>query len=113
MMALHEGSYTWEIEGDLLQQMKNAKPKQELKSPIFQMCQLNWQLEVYPNGKRDNDVGSFRLFLKLLSIPKDWKQIILSRRLQCLETGSIQTNPALSYTTGKSTDGRIVYNVIG
>eukprot|EP01084_Bolivina_argentea_P279610 478041_1 len=47
---------------------------------------MNWCIEVYPNGNRDNNVGSFNVFLKLLSSPsQNGTKTIVFQRIYCKE----------------------------
>ena len=102
-MALQTGSHLWKVEADLLTKIKNANNKQKFVSPIFKMCELNWQLLAYPNGQHNESSGSFILFLKLLAIPGQWKHIVVDRRLECLETKSSTTSTSLTMTKEDTT----------
>ena len=80
---METGSYEWKIGGEKLLEMKNAKRKQVFLSDVFKMCELNWRIVAYPNGHKDNDEGSFNVYLKLLSLHKAWNHILLCKRIYC------------------------------
>eukprot|EP01084_Bolivina_argentea_P061004 111480_1 len=83
---MYEGGYIWEIKGSKLSKMKKAKNEEEFVSDTFEMTSMNWCIEGYPNGNRDNNVGAFNVFLKLLSSPpqNETKTIVFSR-IYCQE----------------------------
>ncbi len=62
------------------------------------MCSLDWCIDVYPNGNRDDNVGSFNVYLKLLS---SRNKIIVCRRIYCKELHSSCTY-ITSYKKDKS-----------
>eukprot|EP01084_Bolivina_argentea_P163137 283847_1 len=89
---LHCGSYQWQINDKLLKEMLAATNGQKFSPDHFKIAGLNWQIHAYPNGHKTSNIGNFGLFLKLLSLPSNWKEIILYRRIQCKETQSSFTS---------------------
>ena len=81
-----EAEFTWQINTDLLQQMKMSKRKQKFTSKIYNISELNWVIVVHPNGIRDTDAGNFFVALKPLSIPNNWSHTVLSCNISCPET---------------------------
>ena len=62
-------------------------------SSIFELCKLNWMIELYPNGYREDSRGAFKLYVQLLSMPdKACKNIIVCRTIECLESMTKITN---------------------
>eukprot|EP01084_Bolivina_argentea_P036087 66793_1 len=83
---IYSGEYVWQINGKQLLEMKQAKNKDEFVSDTFEMASMNWCIQVWPNGCSDNNVGSFDVFLKLLSSPpQNGTKIIVFRRIYCKE----------------------------
>eukprot|EP01083_Nonionella_stella_P055343 146000_1 len=87
----HKGEYSWIIKGDVLTQILGAKNEQKFTSETFTMASLNWCMDTYPNGHKDNNIGSFKVFLKLLSLPPKGTKVIVCRRIYCQETESSYT----------------------
>ena len=84
-----------------IEQMISAKNKQDFITNRFKIAELDWQIIFYPNGSKQNNTGSFMVYLKLLSLPKSWKNIIVCRRISCTEFES--SAPAVvEYTKNKS-----------
>eukprot|EP01084_Bolivina_argentea_P141526 248682_1 len=81
---LCKGIYVWKIHGNKLTQMMQAKIKDKYVSDTFEIASMNWCIVVYPNGNRDDNVGAFKVYLKLLSMQKGSKTIIF-RRIHCKE----------------------------
>eukprot|EP01084_Bolivina_argentea_P295945 509624_1 len=66
--------------------MKQAKNKDQFLSDTFEIGLMNWCIYVYPNGNRDNNIGSFNVYLKLLSSPpQKGTKIIIFQRIYCEE----------------------------
>eukprot|EP01084_Bolivina_argentea_P257585 434013_1 len=87
----YSGEYLWVIKGNLLTKMINAENKKEFQSSPFKMCGLRWCIHVYPNGDANNCVGSFVVWLKLLSSPQNATKIIMCKRIYCKESQSSNT----------------------
>ena len=83
---LIRGGHQWYIEGDLLTQMKSASRTQKFVSNRFKICELEWQIEIYPNGKKNDDESSVKVYIKLLSLPSSWKHFFARIRVICNET---------------------------
>eukprot|EP01084_Bolivina_argentea_P036088 66794_1 len=83
---IYSGEYIWNIKGKQLSEMKQAKNKDEFVSDTFEMASMNWCINLYSNGDIDNNIGSFCVFLKLLSSPpQNGTKIIVFRRIYCKE----------------------------
>eukprot|EP01084_Bolivina_argentea_P139280 245030_1 len=79
---MYEGEYIWKIKGSKLSEMKKAKNKDEFVSDIFEMGCMNWCIEVCPNGESDDNIGSFDVYVKLLSSPpQNGTKIIIFKRI--------------------------------
>ena len=102
----HQGSYTWDLteENGKLKEFLESECKQNLHSDTFKIGQLPFSLEVYPNGDQDTNNGSFMLYVTLLSMPDEYKQIIFNLRLCCNETHSSFTSIAI-FTSQKNSAG--------
>eukprot|EP01084_Bolivina_argentea_P257586 434014_1 len=87
----YSGKYSWVIKGNLLTKMINAENGKEFQSSAFKMCGLRWCIVVYPNGGANDCVGSFNVWLKLLSLPQNGNKIIVCRRIYCKESQSSNT----------------------
>ena len=92
MSSFSSGEYTWNINNENTNQMQNANNKQHFTSDIFKIAELNWQLAVFPNGKREVDKGSFRINLVATSFPMEWKSAITHVTYRCNETKSARSN---------------------
>ena len=88
------GSYKWEINDyDIIKSFyKSFKNGNKYESNIFEIGKLNWRIEAYPNGYHKDSVGSFKLYVKLLSLPPKWNNVIVCRTTQCLQSMSKVTN---------------------
>eukprot|EP01084_Bolivina_argentea_P118177 209733_1 len=89
-MSLNEASsYQWNITNpSLIKQIKNAKNGKQFVSEIFELCTLNWRIEINPNGCAKERAGSFDVFLKLMSISSKWKNLTINRTIESPETSS-------------------------
>ena len=91
---LTRGTFEWIIDNEILQQMKKAEQSQRFPSKKFKISELDWLLDVYPCGNADDRVGNFEVFLRLLLLPRKWKDIILCFSLHCNETLCSKTSVA-------------------
>jgi len=82
------GEHQWVIDSSKIKPMVQAKNMEKFISPKFKMSCLTWQLEAYPNGNTPSTVGSFNLFLRLITMPAAWKNISICRTFTCNETHS-------------------------
>ena len=100
--TLNYGSYSCIIDDPkLISTMLEANNKQDFISNKFEIAKLKWQINLYPNGNKASNSGSFMVYLKLLSLPKQWREIIVCRRIYCPEIDSSGT-AIVSYTKNKS-----------
>ena len=74
------GTFTWNItDKSFIHNILNAKNGQTFYSQKFNIAKLHWQLELYPNGRKKEQKGSFHLYLKLIKMPRLWAQIYITR----------------------------------
>ena len=90
---MNGATYSWQIKNTdpLIDKILNAKNKQKFTSDKFKIGELEFCLELYPNGFDENSVGLVDLFLKLLNIPSEWAEVWVNYRLFCNETLSSWT----------------------
>ena len=90
---MNGATYSWQIKNNnpLIDKILNAKNKQKFTSDKFKIGELEFCLELYPNGFDENSVGLVDLFLKLLNIPTEWAEVWVNYRLFCNETLSSWT----------------------
>lgn len=86
--SMDTGEHQWMIDAKLLKPMITAKNQEKFISPKFKMSHLIWQIEAYPNGNTPSTIGSFNLYLRLITIPAAWKSITICRTFTCEETRS-------------------------
>mmetsp|Transcript_13095 Transcript_13095/g.19831 ORF Transcript_13095/g.19831 Transcript_13095/m.19831 type:complete len:558 (-) Transcript_13095:160-1833(-) len=86
--SINTGEHQWVIDAKLLKPMITAKNQEKFISPKFKMSHLTWQLEAYPNGNTPQSMGSFNLYLRLVTMPLAWRHITLCRTFRCNETKS-------------------------
>eukprot|EP01083_Nonionella_stella_P151616 484673_1 len=85
-------TYTWKItDPSVVRSMKNAKNGAKWTSPMFSIDGFRWRLEVYPNGhrnrsKKNNSIGSAKLFLGLTFLPPKVKSVQIGKELRLIET---------------------------
>eukprot|EP01084_Bolivina_argentea_P025922 48192_1 len=92
-MSLKEGTYTWNInDRKLLNKIVNAKNGERFYSDVFAIGELNWKIQINPNGWQKERMGSFDVYVKLLSLPTSWESVIINRIIQCPQTESSQTS---------------------
>lgn len=88
-IAKGEGQYCWNITDPvLLNKIANANNGEMIKSIDFKMANLEWNIEIYPNGMQKDRIGSFDIFLRLLHRPKNWRDIIINLAIQSPQTQS-------------------------
>eukprot|EP01084_Bolivina_argentea_P166067 288412_1 len=78
----------------LLNKIIDAKNKEMFVSDVFSLADLYWQIEIhaYPNGWEKDRMGSFDVFIKLLSLPASLQSVIINRTIQCPQTQSSCTS---------------------
>eukprot|EP01084_Bolivina_argentea_P305481 527740_1 len=103
-MSLNKASsYEWNITNpSLIKQIKNAKNGKQFVSDTFELCSLNWRIEINPNGCSKERTGSFDVFLKLMSISTKWKNVTINRTIVSPETSSSFTTIDTYTTKGES-----------
>eukprot|EP01084_Bolivina_argentea_P103858 186007_1 len=90
---MNSGSYTWKItDKRLIHSICNANCKETFSSDIFEIAKLKWQIIGYPNGFSDASKGSFMMCVKLMEIPKGWKNIIIRRTSKCVQARASNTS---------------------
>ena len=83
----NSGYHTWTIkDANTIRQMLGATNKQQFVSKPFEMMNLKWQLEVYPNGHRKEHKGYVCVYLTPLEMPPDLQSITLSMSIRCNDT---------------------------
>ena len=85
---MEDDEHQWMIPANLLKPMITARNQEKFISPKFKMSHLIWQIEAYPNGNTPSTTGSFNLYLRLISMPRAWRSIIIRRQFECEETKS-------------------------
>eukprot|EP01084_Bolivina_argentea_P154528 269364_1 len=73
----------WKLENFCLYKFKTAKHGKFLTDN--KIHNKMWSLQCAPNGYRNNDHGSVRLFIQLCALPPGIKSINLTRKLECIE----------------------------
>ena len=85
-LFINHGIYIWHITDPIMvQNILNAKMGEKFTSDPFKIARLNCQLEIYPNGNKEELSGFFIIHCKILSLPKYIKHIAWSRIFQVLE----------------------------
>eukprot|EP01084_Bolivina_argentea_P317123 549798_1 len=102
-MSLKEGSqgtYTWNIDAELLNKTINAKNCKAFSSDVFTIGELNWQIVMYPNGFSKERMGSFDVSVQLLSLPTLWESVIINSVSQSPQTKSSFTSISIYKESG-------------
>ena len=98
---MNQGSYTWQITNpQSISRLINAKVGESFESEIFEIGKLKWVIIVYPNGWNKKNKGCFNICIKLLTMSSKWRQLILCRTIECIETMSSCTSIASYYKNG-------------
>ena len=85
--GLNTGNFTWNIVNkDLIQNILNASNKKKFESKPFTIAKLQWILQLYPNGNKEDNKGNVKVFLKLLAMPSGLDSIVFSRIITCNQT---------------------------
>ena len=87
------GKFTWTIKNhndeNVLNDMLNAKNGEKfISKQDFKTGDITWGLWARPNGKNKDDIGSFDLWLKLISLPPSYTSITITQTLRSIETYS-------------------------
>ena len=81
--------------------MKRAQNGEYFQSDVFKMCELDWEIAIYPNGRIEEREGSFDVYLRLLSLPKEWECITTCKTVKCPQTKASFTSCS-EYTKDES-----------
>eukprot|EP01084_Bolivina_argentea_P215853 366558_1 len=87
--------YTWSIHKDDISKFKDLACTSHTQSNLFStndFPNIVWRLRCYPNGSNKNSCGSCKIFLRLKSFPKEYKNIFVYYYIRCLETNSCIEN---------------------
>eukprot|EP01084_Bolivina_argentea_P173644 300787_1 len=99
------GSYLWEIVNEeQISAFLEAENSKRFKSSPFSIGKLQWLLEAFPNGDRQDNTGSFMVYLTLVGLPSSWQRVTFLLRLFNPETCSSFTGIA-SYTKTSNSGG--------
>eukprot|EP01084_Bolivina_argentea_P113943 202967_1 len=97
------GNYTLNItDNELVNKILNAKNGEEFTSDVFTIGDLNWQIELNPNGWNQSTVGAVGVFVKLITLPSSWKNVTIMRSIQSPQTQSSYTRLATYIKNGQS-----------
>eukprot|EP01084_Bolivina_argentea_P318848 553052_1 len=78
-------SYTWKIRDKaLITKIKNAKPGQTFTSPTFRLCNLTFELQLYPNGQSETP-GNVLIYLFMCGLSPKIHSIVLQRKYMLIE----------------------------
>lgn len=80
------GTFEWNIEGQLLQKMLDAKNTVKFESEGFKIRNIPFCLEVYPNGNDKQSIGSFLIFTKINHWPNGMKSMKIRQFYYCTQT---------------------------
>ena len=89
---LTRGSYQWNISSaQQIQRILSAQPDFLFNSDIFEMCGLQWMIQLYPNGSTNGQIttGNVGLFVRLLTFPDKWKYIVMHQTFICNQTNTV------------------------
>ena len=92
--SFYSGSHTWTITGQLLEDILDAKTGERFSSELFEIANLKCQIKLCPNGNKEQFNGYCRIFIKIVSMPSQWKTITICRTIGSLQTQSRETRIA-------------------
>ena len=82
----NQGTYSWSISDPIIvEKMLNAETGDKFTSTPFTIARVKCQIEVYPNGDKQELSGYFVIYLRILSLPKYVKNITVGRIFHVLE----------------------------
>ena len=85
-LFMNHGVYTWCITDPIMvRKILDAETGEKFTSDPFKIARLTCQIEIYPNGDKEEICGWFVIHLKLLSLPKYIKHVTWTRIFQVLE----------------------------
>ena len=83
------GSFCWKITNtNLINKILNANNGDEFVSDIFKIAKLDWRIDIYPNGQKKTNIGSFDVAVTLMTMPDKWKSIIVQLTIHSPQTHS-------------------------
>eukprot|EP01084_Bolivina_argentea_P234738 395167_1 len=83
----NSGHYTWIInDKPLINNILNAANGKVCESKPFTMRNMQWAIQLYPNGDKEQHKGSVMIYLKLLSIPKIIQKVVARNSILCDKT---------------------------
>eukprot|EP01084_Bolivina_argentea_P234737 395164_1 len=83
----NSGHYTWIInDKPLINNILNAANGKVCESKPFTMRNMQWTIQLYPNGDKEQHKGSVMIYLKLLSIPKIIQKVVARNSILCDKT---------------------------
>ena len=99
----NDGEIIWNIssKSGFLNNVLNAKNKQQFGSNIISIGQFKWQMIMTPNGMDKESIGSCDIFLNLISMPSKYNQITILMMIKCPQTHSSYTTMCI-YKIGQS-----------
>ena len=99
LTGMNSGHYTWTVDDPkMTSSILGAKHRQKAKSRPFTMANLRWELEVYPNGNRDNVPGFVNIYLNLHALPAALEEIELALCIRC-DKSSVGHSDIAQYST--------------
>ena len=90
---MNRGSYQWTISSpQQVQRILSAPSNSSINSEVFKMSGLQWRMQLYPNGRSSTSIsaGHFGVFVRLLSLPKEWKYILVQQTIICHATNTVR-----------------------
>ena len=82
-------SYEWKINNQLLlERILSSDNKELFESSEFSICKLKWKLQLFPNGHKIEQKGNICIFLKSITLPLKWKNIIIQYMIKFKETNT-------------------------
>jgi len=100
---VHGDLFTWNISCEQILKLSQLNYKQRFDSKIFNISNLKWFLQIYPNGYRPEDEGFCSVYLILAYLPSILKEITIHFGVYCPQTMS---NFSTIHTFNHSRDGR-------
>ena len=87
---MNRGCYEWKIQKQI-QAILSSPANASINSDIFEMCGLQWMMQLYPNGNSNISItaGNVGLFVKLLRFPKEWRYILIHQTFICHQTNTV------------------------
>eukprot|EP01084_Bolivina_argentea_P230553 388944_1 len=90
----NNGKFNWSINGNQYDKMIQSKVGQNCQSRIFQIANLKWRIVSCPNGVVEQQEDSFRIYIHLLNIPREWQSLLVQWKIKCIQTNGSVTHVA-------------------